>query len=303
MMTGTPVLLLEKGNKMIAYIKRLLRKFGTIAFEDMKNYKSQELQVLLKLYYRNLINSGKANLPTFDDVGFRCYSQFEEDGILLYIFSLIGTTNKIAVEICAGDGIVCNSTNLIVNHGWLGYLFDGNRKKVRRGRRFFKRHNDTWLWPPKFTHAWITAENVNDVISAAGVSGEIDLLSIDVDGMDYWIWKAIDCIKPRVVLCETHNIMGPDDSLTAPYSPDFTITVPGYHSASLKAMTSLAESKGYRLVGTHRYGFNAFYIRNGIGENLFPPADIAKCLQHPNAVHSRKYVWPKVSHLKWHRVD
>jgi hypothetical protein len=241
-------------------------------------------------------------VPRFSDVGFRCHSQFEEDGILLFIFALVGTTNKKAVEICAGDGTECMSTNLILNHGWWGYLFDGNERKVGRGRVFFGHARDTCLHPPRFTHAWVTAENVNDLITAAGVGGDIDLLALDIDGMDYWVWKAIQCIRPRVVVCETHNIIDAGDALTVPYDPAFVITTPDYHSASLAAMTKLAEEKGYRLVGTHRYGFNAFFVLNDIAKDVLPSVTPAQCLQDPYTLNARAVRWPKVKDMNWTRV-
>src|SRR5207244_5656293 len=75
--------------------------------------------------------------------------------------------------------------------------------------------------PPKLVHAWITAENINSLLQAQGYSGEIDLLSLDIDGVDYWVWKAIECISPRVVVLEYNNALGPDVSLTIPYQASF----------------------------------------------------------------------------------
>jgi len=173
---------------------------------------------------------------------------------------------------------------------------------VKKGRAYFASHKNTLLWPPLFTHAWITAENINEIIQNVGVSGEIDLLSLDLDGMDYWVWKAIDCIRPRVVVCETHNIIGPDEALTVPYDPNFVVKTPDYHSASLAAMSKLASEKGYRLVGTHRYGFNAFFMKKGIAEDLFPAVIPAACLQHPYSKHARKVRWPSVKDLEWQEV-
>jgi hypothetical protein len=264
---------------------------------------AQELQILLVQRYRDMVRNNVRPLPTFDEVGFRRHSQFEEDGILLYIFSLIGCTNKVAVEVCAGEGVECNTANLILNHGWQGHLFDGNPQNVQRGRRFFSEHKDTFLWPPKFNHAWITAENVNEVLKQSGAQGAVDLLSLDIDGMDYWVWKALDCIAPRVVVCETHNVIPPDLALTIPYDPAFAITIEDYHSASLAAMTKLGKQKGYRLVGAHRYGFNAFFVRDGIGEDLLPPVAVADCVRHPYAEHARRERWPKVRDMTWVNVD
>src|SRR5215831_18093539 len=95
----------------------------------------QLVQVLLRQQYRELANRG-GPLPDFADVEFRCNSQNGEDGILLYIFSLIGMTTHMALEICAGDGIECNAANLILNHGFHGLLFDGNAELIERGRAF-----------------------------------------------------------------------------------------------------------------------------------------------------------------------
>lgn len=293
---------------MKSFIKKTIGRLGRIVFENafcelaQKMSNTQEVQILLSRQYKDILARNIRPLPAFDEVGFSCYSQFEEDGILLYLFAMIGATNKIAVEMCAGNGIECNTSNLIIHHGWNGFLFDGGLNNVKKGRAYFASHKNTFLWPPVFTQAWITAENVNAVIRDAGVCGEIDLLSLDIDGMDYWIWKAIDCIQPRVVVCETQNVIGPDRALTVPYNANFVIKTHDYHGASLAAMSKLATEKGYRLVGTHRYGFNAFFIRNGIAEDLFPAVSVAACLQHPYSKHARELRWPKVKDLEWVKV-
>lgn len=289
-----------------AMLKKICRKMANATvgwmYENLtRQFQTTQSQLLLYHMYRNMVHNGRP-LPSFTDVGFRCHSQFEEDGILLYIFALIGTTNKKCVEICAGNGIECNTANLILHHGWWGYLFDGDKQNVAQGVEYFRSSKDTFLYPPKFHCVWITAENVNDVIRQAGVSGDVDLLSLDIDGVDYWMWKAIDCIRPRVVVCETHNVIGPHEALTVPYDPNFQIKTHDYHSASLAAMTKLAGQKGYRLVGTHRYGFNAFFISNGVGENLLPAVQPAQCLTDPYTLEARSCRWPKVKDLDWVQV-
>ena len=251
--------------------------------------------------YRLLAVSGKEHLPSLMDVGFRNYSQFEEDGILLYLFSLIPPANRICVEICAGNGRECMATNLIINHGWWGHLFDGHEDNVRDGRRFFANHKDTFLHPPTFTQAWITAENVNDQLSSAGLAGVVDLLSLDLDGMDYWVWKAISAIEPRVVVCETHNVVPIGRAVTVPYDPQFVCDSENYRGASLEAMCRLAKEKGYRLVGTHRFGFNAFFVKNGVGEQFFPEVVTSCCLGDPFS-EKRRSDWSVVAKLPWHEV-
>ena len=240
--------------------------------------------------------------PVSRDVGFRKYSEFEEDGILLYIFSLVPPINRTCVEICAGNGRECNTANLIINHGWWGHLFDGNERNVKAGEAFFSKHKDTRLYPPRYTKAWITAENVNELIVRSGVEGPVDLLSLDIDGMDYWVWKAIDVIEPQVVLCETHNPIPPEKALTVPYDPGFIYETEDFRGASLAAMCKLGKEKGYRLIGTHRFGFNAFFLRNGVGEEFFPEVDVASCVQDPYSRQARKERWPKGKDFHWQEV-
>lgn len=287
---------------MQSAIRRVLRRIGRVFLgplhEELKP--SREAQLILYHGYKEMAARGV--VPGLSEVGFRCFSQFEEDGILLFIFAIIGMTNKTAVEICAGNGTESMTANLILNHGWWGHLFDGDQRKVDEGREFYGNSKDTWLYPPRFNQAWITAANVNDVIRSSGVEGDIDLLALDIDGMDYWVWNAIECIRPRVVVCETHNVIGPDDALTVPYDPNFVTSTPDYHSASLAAMTKLAERRGYRLVGTHRYGFNAFFIANEIAADRLPAVIPAQCLQDPCSREAHANKWPKVKGMNWVKV-
>ncbi|MBE7438821.1 MAG: hypothetical protein HS115_10235 [Spirochaetales bacterium] len=214
--------------------------------------------------------------------GFKAYSQNDEDGILLYIFSIIGEGSRRAAEICAGDGIECNSANLIINHGWRGLLVDGDRSRIDRGLTFYAKERRTRLMPPQLVQAWVTRENVNSLLSEHGMGGDLDLLSIDVDGNDYWLWDAITVANPRVVVVETNTIWGPTEALTIPYDPSFvcqldTTTYEHYCGASLAAFVRLGRRKGYRLVGMERRGFNAFFMRDDLGQKSFPERSVEEC--------------------------
>ena len=259
-------------------------------------------QKVLMQQYRLLASQGRELLPPLGDVGFRAHSQFEEDGILLYLFSLIPPRTRTCVEICAGNGRENMTTNLILNHGWWGHLFDGDPANVSAGTRFFANNKDTFLHPPTFTQAWVTAENINDTLTSCGLSGEVDLLSLDIDGMDYWVWNALTAIEPRVVVCETHNVVPVDSALTVPYDPAFVCSSENYRGASLAAMCRLARQKGYRLVGTHRFGFNAFFVKNGVGEEFFPEVAAGDCQQDPFSERRRRD-WKSVASMPWHEVS
>lgn len=238
------------------------------------------LQRQLFNYYQKEISDGKR--WDIRDTGFRNYSQFEEDGILLYIFAAIGVTNKTFVDIGSGDGINSNCANLAINFGWDGVFIDGNENNINTGRSYYEKHPDTWAYPPKFVHAFIQRENVNQLIERQGFSGVVDLVSIDLDGNDYWIWDALTIIQPRVVIIETHIEFG-FNSIVVPYEKDYFYPGkhPDYHGASPAAMAKLANRKGYRLVGSNTYGFNTIYVINGVGEDVLPEVTVESILTHP----------------------
>jgi hypothetical protein len=261
--------------RQLVGIQQQLDLFRRASIERQAAAASKVAQILLLQTYKELVRRGPP-YPRFDDIEFRAFSENGEDGILLYIFSVIGTTNKRSVEMCAGDGVECNTANLIINHGWKGLLFDGNDEALAVGRDYYAGCQDThcFLRPPDLVTAWITAENANSLIAGNGFAGEIDLLSLDMDGVDYWVWKAIDCIQPRVVVLEFNLDWGPEKAVSVPYQPDFRADYSKLPAmtwgASLTAFCKLGREKGYRLVGAHRGGWNGFFIRSGIGEDVFP---------------------------------
>jgi hypothetical protein len=241
------------------------------------------------------------------DSGFRCFSQNDEDGIILSVFSLIGTASKKVVEICAGDGIECNAANLIVNHGWCGLLFDGDEQNTARGRRFYSRCRDTFFDPPTLVTAWITAENVNTLVSDHGFGGDIDLLSLDLDGMDYWVWKALTCVRPCVVVLEFNSRWGPHRAVTLPYRADFRLDYhrhPWCAGASLAAFARLGRERGYRLVGTNRLGNNAVLIRSDLGVDFFPEVSPAACYERIPALRDWGPDWlpSRAERPEWYEV-
>jgi len=263
-------------------------------------------QKILATAYRQAYLQHCGTPPTFRDVGFRTHSQHEEDGILHYIFALIGTANQQCVELCAGDGIECNTANLILNHRWTGLLCDGNDGNVARARQFYTSHPDTRYWPPTIVHAWITRGNADDIIRCNGFSGEVDLLSLDMDGVDYWVWKDIGCISPRVVVLEFNHLWGPEESFSVPYSDDFVAEFgphgSDYAGASLMAFVKLGREKGYRLVGTNGIATNAFFVRNDIYCDWLPEIDPASCFNHPRARFGISQRLPNVKNRTWVKV-
>ncbi|HLP17309.1 MAG TPA: hypothetical protein VK470_13690 [Bacteroidota bacterium] len=262
-------------------------------------------QMSLSLQWKESFMSGRPQ--SFDEVEFRNFSQNGEDGLLLYIFSLIKPTNKKVVEICAGDGIECNAANLIVHHGWNGLLFDGDKKNIERGNRFYARCRDTFSFPPKVVQAWITKDNVNALISDNGFKGEIDLLSLDLDGNDYWILDAINVVSPRVIILEYLDAMGPTEAVTIPYKADFVCDTSNqlgmeYYGASLPAYAKLLKKRGYRLIGGLSMGLNAVFMRNDVGIGVFEEADMAQMFRHERILQRMRTLREKLLERDWINV-
>lgn len=238
-----------------------------------------------QLFHHYQQSKQKGTLPKLSETGFRVFSQFEEDGKLLFIFSVIGMTNKTFVEIGADDGINSNCANLHFNFGWHGLFIDGNKSAIKRGKRFFSKHPHPWTYPPRFACEMVKRENINQIIKDNGFKGEIGLLSIDIDGNDYWVWEALEVVQPQVVIIETHNEFGYED-IVVPYDPDYFFPGkhPVYHGASPIAMTKLAKQKGYRLVGANELGFNFIFVKNGLAEKEIPEVSVESVLQHPSTI-------------------
>ncbi|HYW94323.1 MAG TPA: hypothetical protein VE870_01905 [Bacteroidales bacterium] len=242
-------------------------------------------------YYREL--ASKKALPALSDTGFRVFSQYEEDGKLLFIFSVIGMENKQFIEIGSDDGVNSNSANLYFNFGWYGLFIDGNPKSIKRGKKFFSKYPHPLFYKPKFVNAKVTRENINQLVAEAGFKGEVGLLSIDIDGNDYWIWDALEVVDPKVVIIETHNEFGLNN-IVVPYDPDYFFPGkhPVYHGASPVAMTKLAHKKGYRLVGANELGFNFIYVKQGLADDLLPEVAVDSLLQHPSTKEAYKTFIP-----------
>jgi len=218
------------------------------------------------------------NLPNFNDTGLKVFSHFEEDGKLLYIFSLLGMTNKTFVDIGSNDGVNSNCANLAINFGWRGLFIDADKKVIERGIHFYKRYPDPWNYKPKFICSKVTKDNINNIIENAGYKGEVGLVSIDLDSFDYWIWNALEVIKPMVVIIEIDLKFGLEDIVLAYDEKSIS-----NNGASAHAMAKLGKKKGYRHVGSNQYGHNMIFVHNDYLSDTLKEIAVEDTLKHPYA--------------------
>jgi hypothetical protein len=194
--------------------------------------------------------------------GYKVYSQNDEDGIIAEIFRRIGTTSRRFIEFGVQDGLESNSTFLLLQ-GWNGVWLEGSPACAAEARKLFKGY------AIKIMETFVTAENADAVIAGATGDGGLDLLSIDIDSNEYWVWKAITSVRPRVVVIEYNATLPPFMRKTISYNPGFVWDGSNYSGASLGALAALGEEKGYALVGCCAAGVNAFFVRSDLAGDKF----------------------------------
>lgn len=211
-----------------------------------------------------------------DRAEFRVFSQFGEDGIIQFLVQRVPIERHVFVELGVEDYSESNTRFLLVNDGWRGLIVDAGRAH----RRFVEQTKLVWRNTIDAVTAFIDRDNINEIIREAGVTGEIGLLSIDIDGNDYWVLDAIDCVSPQILVAEYNSIFGPERAVTVPYDARFVRRQKHfsdlYWGASLAALTRAADAKGLALVGGNRAGNNAFFVRrSALGE--IPEQTPARC--------------------------
>jgi len=198
------------------------------------------------------------------------FTSDDEDGILLYLFSRIGHGERTFVDIGSNDCINSNCANLAFHHNWGGIFIDGNTRALSRGSHIYKRHFKKETGRFSFIHSVVTPSNINAILKNALAGRGIDLLSIDLDGNDYFLWKSITVVKPRLVLIEVQVEKGDSE-----FIPSYNNAFEPYEGnqpkgASPLSMLKLARTKGYRLVAANKGCYNLFFTRedcmNGLKE-------------------------------------
>ncbi|MEO6830060.1 MAG: hypothetical protein ABI164_09640 [Acidobacteriaceae bacterium] len=243
-------------------LKASARRFRSI---EERCKKIQE--ALGRIEGRQLLDLSVADIQGAE---FRVFSQWGEDGILQHLLRHIIAPRKVFVEFGVENYTESNTRFLLTNDNWAGLVIDGSEKNVA----YIKKDNIYWRFNLKAENAFITRENINNLIRRNGIEGEIGLLSIDIDGNDYWVWEAIDVVVPSIVVLEYNSRFGPERAVTVPYDAGFVRTMAHhsniYYGASLAALCLLGRRKGYSFVGCNMAGNNAFFVRSELRPAALP---------------------------------
>lgn len=204
------------------------------------------------------------------DYEFKVYSQWGEDGIIDYLVTRVDVPTKAFVEFGVENYTEANTLFLLKHRNWRGLVIDGSPHNIAAIRA----RDLLWKYDLYAVCFFITKDNINQIIEGNGFVGDVGLLSIDIDGNDYWVWDAINVISPRIVVAEYNSLFGPTAKVSIPYDARFYRRGSGkpmmYYGASMAALTYLAEKKGYALVAGNSAGNNVFFVRQDCLGSLRP---------------------------------
>ena len=237
-------------------IKKLLRWLRYIF--DISNKINSIQESLGRIESKLNTITRKYNLHDYE---FKVFSQWGEDGIIEHLCNTIKPSVKSFIEFGVESYEEANTIFLLKNRNWRGLIIDGSSSNIKS----IKQSSIYWRYDLKAVHAFITRDNINQIIADNGYSGSVGLLSIDIDGNDYWVWEAMHLIAPEIVIVEYNSLFGPFEKITVPYREDFYRNKEHgsnmYYGASISALDYLADIKGYDLVTSNSNGNNVFFVR------------------------------------------
>jgi hypothetical protein len=228
-------------------------------YNDRKSHKVNLGQIQARL------NSQLPEVKDLTQVEFQVFSQWGDDGIIQYLVDKIDIPNKVFIEFGVENYRESNTRFLLINNAYSGLVIDGNKESVD----FIKNDELSWSYDLHAVHSFITKDNINKLIQDflnKGYHREIAILSVDIDGNDYWIWDEINVVDPIIVIAEYNAVYGATNKWTIPYKADFQGVSEHksryYWGASLNAFCHLANKKGYSFIGCNSNGNNAYFVRN-----------------------------------------
>jgi hypothetical protein len=224
-----------------------------------------EMTTLKLLAAKQLIGEMKkvTRVEGLSEVEFRIFSQFGDDGIIQYLIHATGISGECEtfIEFGVQDFKESNTRLLLLNNNWRGLILDASESWMAD----VKKEDLYWRHDLTAVRAFVDVTNVNSLFATNGFAGEIGLLSIDIDGNDYWVWKAVNTVRPVVVIVEYNSLFGSGRAVSIPYDPTFDRTKAHYSNlywgCSIGALKRLADDKGYALVGSNSAGNNAYFVR------------------------------------------
>jgi len=221
------------------------------------------------------------------DYEFQVFSQWGEDGIISYLVNNVDIENNFFIEFGVENYLESNTRFLLKKFNWSGLIIDSSQKNID----YIKKDKIYWQHDINALCEFISIENINKIFLENVSQKNIGLLSIDIDGNDYWVWKAITTIDPSIVVIEYNSILGSSKNYTVPYSKNFERNKAHYsnlyYGASLPALVKLGKEKGYALVTCNSAGNNAFFVKKNLLNDKVKELSIKEAFQERKFRESR----------------
>jgi hypothetical protein len=211
------------------------------------------------------------------DYEFRVFSQWGEDGIIQFLVGELDIPNRCFIEFGVEDFSESNCRFLLMKDRWAGFVIDGSPDNIARLRSSYY----FWQYPIECVASFVTRENIVGLLEKSGFGPEPGILSIDIDGVDYFVLEALEHLRPAILIVEYNGVFGRGRAVSVPYDAAF---VRGrkhhsnlYYGANLPAFMHLASARGYALVGVNGAGSNAFFVRRELLRGRVREATLDSC--------------------------
>ena len=242
---------------------KILKKYFSSILNRVFNEEIQK-ELILKAKLLSNQNLKLKRIKDLSEVEFQVYSQWGEDGIIDWLVNKFPEIPKSFLEIGTENYKESNTRFLLVNKNWDGFIIEADKNSVKdiKSQRVYWRHNLT------IENQFVDQNNINTIIKRINIPKKLGLLSLDIDGIDYWVLKKLSVLEPSIVICEYNSLFGQKKAITVPYKKNYIRSNEHYsnlfYGASIKAFIDLLKKRNYFFIGTNSAGNNAFFVSQNI---------------------------------------
>ena len=240
----------------MTYIKHLIKKI----LQKIIGYEFYEKKIFLEGAKFAFLQRNMKFIKNLSDAEFSVFSQWGDDGIINWLINSLPIKNKIFVEIGTEDYKESNTRFVLKYRNWSGHLIDSNLEQIKK----ISDQSVKWKYDLNTHNFKINKDNINKFFKKLKLPKEIGLMSLDIDGIDYWAWKELNEVRPVIFVCEFNSIFGDKKAVTVPYDKNFNRT--SFHfsnlafGASIEAFKYISNKKNYIYLGTNSNGVNAYFL-------------------------------------------
>ena len=242
---------------------KILKKYFSSILSRVFNEEMQK-ELILKAKLLSNQNLKLKRIKDLSEVEFQVYSQWGEDGIIDWLVNKFPEIPKSFLEIGTENYKESNTRFLLVNKNWDGFIIEADKNSVKdiKSQRVYWKHNLT------IENQFVDQNNINTIIKRINIPKKLGLLSLDIDGIDYWVLKKLSVLEPSIVICEYNSLFGQKKAITVPYKKNYIRSNEHYsnlfYGASIKAFIDLLKKRNYFFIGTNSAGNNAFFVNQNI---------------------------------------